>query len=265
MTAPIYATRDYVNRSSRNAKTASPKTPRPKPKVSWVKRLLWWGIKVIFWLGIGSVVLVGLLRFIDPPMWSWRIERALFPPEPISKVRHQWRDLAQISSELQLAVIAAEDQHFPEHTGFDLDAISKAIEYNQKGSKVRGASTLSQQAAKNLFMWSSRSFIRKGIEAWFTLLMELLWDKSRILEVYLNIVEFGPGIYGAEAASQYYFSKPASKLTAYDASLLAAILPNPWRYKISPPSAYVQKRSAWIRKQMRQLGNVTLKEVHGAN
>lgn len=254
MTAPLYAMRDHVNRPQVNH-------PNPKPKMRGVKRVFIWLAKLVLGLFFTSILSVVLLRFIDPPMWSWRIERALFPPAPITEVRHQWRSLEQISPELQLAVIAAEDQKFAGHSGFDLDAISSAIEYNQKGKKVRGASTLSQQAAKNLFMWSSRSFIRKGIEAWFTLLMELFWDKARILEVYLNIVEFGPGIYGAEAAAKHYFGKSAAKLTRYEASLLAAVLPNPWRYKVSPPSSYVEQRSAWIRKQMRQLGEVTLKKV----
>ncbi|MBW0296984.1 monofunctional biosynthetic peptidoglycan transglycosylase [Shewanella xiamenensis] len=254
MTAPLYAMRDHVNRPQVNH-------PTPKSKMRGVKRVFTWLAKLVLGLFFTSILSVVLLRFIDPPMWSWRIERALFPPAPITEVRHQWRSLEQISPELQLAVIAAEDQKFAGHSGFDLDAISSAIEYNQKGKKVRGASTLSQQAAKNLFMWSSRSFIRKGIEAWFTLLMELFWDKARILEVYLNIVEFGPGIYGAEAAAKHYFGKSAAKLTRYEASLLAAVLPNPWRYKVSPPSSYVEQRSAWIRKQMRQLGEVTLKKV----
>lgn len=132
-------------------------------------------------------------------------------------------------------MIAAEDQRFADHNGFDMDAISSALKHNQQSRRVRGASTLSQQTAKNLFMWSDRSLLRKGIEAWFTLLMELGWDKSRILEVYLNIVEFGPGIYGAEAAARHYFGKPAARLTRYEASLLAAALPNPWRYRVKPP------------------------------
>ena len=171
--------------------------------------------------------------------------------------------LLQWISDSQIAVIAAEDQKFAEHWGFDVAAIRAALKHNQQSRRVRGASTLSQQTAKNLFMWSDRSFLRKGIEAWFTLLMELGWDKSRILEVYLNIVEFGPGIYGAEAAARHYFGKPAIRLTRYEASLLAAALPNPWRYRVKPPSPYVQQRSAWIRRQMGQLGQVTLNRVHG--
>ncbi len=187
------------------------------------------------------------------------------PPAKITQVRHEWVDLESISKELQLAVIAAEDQRFAEHNGFDMDAINAALKHNQHSERVRGASTLSQQTAKNLFMWSDRSFLRKGLEAWFTLLMELGWDKARILEVYLNIVEFGPGIYGAEAAARTYFGKPASRLTRYESSLLAAALPNPWRYRVKPPSPYVQKRSVWIRRQMGQLGQITLNRVHQAD
>jgi len=141
MTAPLYAMRDHVNRPQVNH-------PNPKPKMRGVKRVFIWLAKLVLGLFFASILSVVLLRFIDPPMWSWRIERALFPPAPISEVRHQWRSLEQISPELQLAVIAAEDQKFAGHSGFDLDAISSAIEYNQKGKKVRGASTLSQQAAK---------------------------------------------------------------------------------------------------------------------
>lgn len=259
MNTPLYAMRDHVNRP----RVDKPNRPAPKPMGRGVKRLFAWIGKVVVWLWLSSIFIVVLFRFVDPPMWTWRIERALFPPATITEVQHQWRELEQISPELQLAVIAAEDQKFASHSGFDLAAINSALEYNQKGNKIRGASTLSQQTAKNLFMWSSRSFLRKGIEAWFTLLMELIWDKSRILEIYLNIVEFGPGIYGAEAASGHYFAKPAAKLTRYEASLLAAVLPNPWHYKVSPPSPYVELRSTWIRKQMGQLGNITLKKVHG--
>jgi monofunctional biosynthetic peptidoglycan transglycosylase len=153
-----------------------------------------------------------------------------------------------------LAVIAAEDQNFPEHSGFDWQAIEKALAHNERSRRKRGASTVSQQTAKNLFCWESRSWLRKGAEAWFTLLIETLWSKRRILEVYLNIVEFGDGLYGVEAASQAVFRKPAKRLTASECALLAAVLPNPHRYKARAPSAYVLGRQAWILKQMQQLG-----------
>ncbi|MFB2828592.1 monofunctional biosynthetic peptidoglycan transglycosylase [Aeromonas jandaei] len=265
MAAPIIPDPDdpsqYVWESDSDARQMAPETPAP----SLGRRVLKWVGKGLLAGLVCSVVSVLLLRFIDPPMWSWRIERALFPPAKVAQVRHEWVDLESISKELQLAVIAAEDQRFADHNGFDMDAINAALKHNQRSERVRGASTLSQQTAKNLFMWSDRSFLRKGLEAWFTLLMELGWDKSRILEMYLNIVEFGPGIYGAEAAANYYFGKPASRLTRYEASLLAAALPNPWRYRVKPPSPYVQKRAVWIRRQMGQLGQVTLNRVYQAN
>lgn len=240
--------------------------PEPDPVRPALARRLLSGLgKLLLAALLSTIVSVALLRFIDPPMWTWRLERALFPPAKVAEVKHDWVPLEQISRELQLAVIAAEDQRFAQHNGFDMDAISSALKHNQHSERVRGASTLSQQTAKNLFMWSDRSFLRKGIEAWFTLLMELSWDKSRILEMYLNIVEFGPGIYGAEAAARHYFGKPAARLTRYEASLLAAALPNPWRYRVKPPSPYVQQRSAWIRRQMGQLGQITLNKVHQAD
>ena len=154
-----------------------------------------------------------------------------------------------------LAVIAAEDQKFPEHWGFDVAAIEKALDHNERHeNRVRGASTLSQQTVKNLFLWDGRSWVRKGLEAGLTLGVETVWSKKRILTVYLNIAEFGDGVFGVEAASQRYFGKPASRLTMSEAALLAAVLPNPLRFKASTPSGYVRSRQAWIMRQMRQLG-----------
>ena len=165
-----------------------------------------------------------------------------------------WVDLDRISPNLPLAVVAAEDQKFPEHWGFDVEAIEKAYSLNQHGHKVRGASTISQQVAKNLYLWSGRSYFRKGLEAYFTVLIEALWPKRRILEVYLNIAEFGYGIYGAEAAAQRFFHKPASRLSRSDAAVLAAVLPNPERLSAAAPSRYVQQRREWILGQMQALG-----------
>lgn len=165
-----------------------------------------------------------------------------------------WVAHEQVSAQAKLAVIAAEDQRFAEHFGFDLRAISRAIEHNSTHRRKRGASTISQQTAKNLFLWPGRSWIRKGLEVGYTLLIELCWSKKRILEVYLNIAEFGEGIYGVEAAAQHFFGKPASQLDAMEASVLAAVLPNPKRFKVHAPSPYVWERASWIRAQMRQLG-----------
>jgi monofunctional biosynthetic peptidoglycan transglycosylase len=153
-----------------------------------------------------------------------------------------------------VAVIAAEDQMFPVHHGFDYEAIQKAIDHNESGKRIRGASTLTQQTAKNLFLWSGRTWIRKGLEAYFTVLLETFWSKRRILETYLNIAEFGDGIYGVEAASQHYFHKPAARLSSEEAALLAAILPNPRRYSVNKPGPYVRERQQSILTQIGQLG-----------
>ncbi|MBA7804212.1 monofunctional biosynthetic peptidoglycan transglycosylase [Citrobacter freundii] len=166
-----------------------------------------------------------------------------------------WVSMDEISPWMGLAVIAAEDQKFPQHWGFDVSAIEKALAHNERNeSRIRGASTLSQQTAKNLFLWDGRSWVRKGLEAGLTLGMETVWSKKRILTVYLNIAEFGDGIFGVEAAAQRYFHKPASRLSQSEAALLAAVLPNPLRFKANAPSGYVRSRQAWIMRQMRQLG-----------
>lgn len=170
------------------------------------------------------------------------------------RTRYAWVDLEHISPNAALAVIASEDQQFPFHAGFDFHSIREAVRASEGGKRLRGASTLTQQVAKNLFLWPGRSFIRKGLEAWFTVLIERLWPKERILEVYLNIVEFGRGLYGVQAASRTYFHVPAARLTREDAALLAAVLPNPRRLHVERPSRYVLSRKDWILGQMRQLG-----------
>ena len=170
-------------------------------------------------------------------------------------IKKDWVPLSKISDELALAVIASEDQQFLEHMGFDLKAIQKAIEFNQqeKGKRLKGGSTISQQTAKNVFLWPGRSWLRKGLEVYFTFLIETFWTKSRILEVYLNVIEMGKGVYGAQAASKHYFKLNASQLNRYHASILAAILPNPLKYSVSNPSEYVLDRQYWILEQMQQL------------
>ena len=217
--------------------------------------------RAILWLIVTciamSVLAVVSLRRIDPPFTAFMAEAqaAAWASRDASYLpRHSWVDLDRISPNLPLAVVASEDQKFPEHWGFDVEAIEKAYALNQHSHKVRGASTISQQVAKNLFLWSGRSFFRKGLEAYFTVLIESLWPKRRILEVYLNIAEFGPGIYGAEAAAQRYFHKPASRLTRGDAAVLAAVLPTPQLYSAAAPSRYVLQRRDWILGQMQGLG-----------
>lgn len=220
----------------------------------------------LLWVGFGFVAFTLLLVIafgsVNPPTWMWKLQRQLAPPAGYPEaIRHSWVSLEKISPNMQLAVIAAEDQNFPSHWGFDLDSIVKAIEANQQGAALRGASTLSQQTAKNLFLWSEKSLLRKGVEAYFTGLIELFWSKQRILEVYLNIVEFGPGIFGVEAASRHFYGKPAGRLTADEAARLAVVLPNPYQFQVNRPSTYQSKRIRWIKRQMRQLGAATLDKV----
>lgn len=206
-----------------------------------------------------SVVLVLCLRWVPPPTSAFMITRhfeRFFRGEQQTTIRYRWVDWESISLHISLAVVAAEDQKFPHHWGFDFESISKAVEKTKQGGRLRGASTITQQVAKNLFLWSDRSYVRKGLEAYFTILLELLWSKKRILEVYLNIAEFGDGIYGVCAAAKTLLGKRPSELTRGDAVLLAAVLPNPRRLNVRDPSSYVRERGRWIEKQMEQLGGV---------
>jgi monofunctional biosynthetic peptidoglycan transglycosylase len=170
-------------------------------------------------------------------------------------LKHDWVSLDEISPKLQLAVVCSEDQNYLKHYGFDWGAIEKAMKSNDSGKKIRGGSTISQQTAKNVFLWQGRSYIRKGFEAYFTLLIETFWSKERIMEVYLNSIEMGNGIYGAEAAAQYWFKKSAAKLNKDESSAIAAILPNPLKYVANPPSAYISERKTWVKQQMSFWGN----------
>jgi len=169
-------------------------------------------------------------------------------------LKHDWVPIEAISKNLQLAVICSEDQNFLAHNGFDMEAIEKAVKHNKKGKRIRGASSISQQTAKNVFLWPQRSWFRKGLETYFTFLIELFWSKERIMEVYLNSIEMGNGVYGVEAASQFWFKKPAIKLNRNEAAAIAAILPNPRRYRANPATNYIQGRKNWIVRQMNFFG-----------
>lgn len=207
-----------------------------------------------FLLLIGiSFIWVLVYRFVPVSYTPLMAIRSFENPENY-KITQQWIPLNQISPDLQLAVIAAEDQRFFKHKGFDKEAIRKVREYNKSGKGIRGASTISQQTAKNVFLWPKRSWFRKGMEAYLTVLIEIMWPKERILEVYLNSIEMGNGIFGAEAASQYWFNKSASSLTRENAAAIAAILPNPREYRAHPPTKYISGRINWILQQMRNLG-----------
>lgn len=192
----------------------------------------------------GPVVAVILYRFIPPPVTPLMVIRAVEG----RGLDHRWRSMDKISPTLPRALIAAEDAKFCEHRGFDFEALQKAYENNESGRKIRGGSTISQQTAKNVFLWPGRSYVRKGLEAWFTVLIETFWGKKRIMEVYINSIEYGSGIYGAEAAAQRYFGVSAAKLTQVQSARLAAILPSPLKWKVIKPGKYVAKRSKKIGK-----------------
>lgn len=207
---------------------------------------------ILLWL-----IVLFIFAFFPVPFSMVMVERQVtaWLTGDFSYTAHSdWVPMSQISPYMSLAVMAAEDQKFPEHWGFDFDAIESVLTHNQNSrQRLRGASTLSQQMTKNLFLWDGRSWLRKGIEAALTTVVELVWTKRRILTVYLNIVEFDKGIFGVEAASRYFFNKPASRITASEAALMAAVLPNPYRFKVNAPSGYVIQRQQWILRQMQQL------------
>ncbi len=213
---------------------------------------LWRKIKrVLLILFIAQFVYIILLKWVDPPitltqLGSWITGHGL---------KRDYVSRNKISSNARLAVIASEDQLFPDHNGFDFKSIEKAMKHNQKSKSLRGASTISQQVAKNVFLWQGRSWIRKGLEVYFTFMIELIWGKKRILQVYINVAEMGDGIFGIEAASQKYFNKPALNLSRQEAAMIAACLPNPVKYKVMPPSSDVLYRSGWIMRKMNNLNN----------
>lgn len=223
-------------------------------------RLLW---KTTLWfLGL-SILSVILFRFVPVPVTPLMlircVEQKLDGKE--MKLKKDWEPLEKISPHMQLAVVCSEDQNFLKHNGFDFKAIDKAMEHNEKSKRKRGASTITQQTAKNLFLWPGRSWIRKGFEVYFTALIELFWNKQRIMEVYLNIIEMGNGVYGAEAAANQFFNKSAVSLTKSEAALIAAVLPNPRKWSPAKPTAYNMKRQAFVLKQMALWGGVLNYEV----
>ncbi|MBP7168255.1 MAG: monofunctional biosynthetic peptidoglycan transglycosylase [Bacteroidia bacterium] len=223
-----------------------------------LKKIFRFVLRTMLVLFLLSIVMTIVYRFVPVPVTPLMIQR-YFEMED-GKIDKDWKSLEEISDNMPLAVVTAEDQKFEEHYGFDLEAIEKAVKYNEKhkGKKVKGASTISQQTAKNVFLWPGRSWVRKGLEVYFTFLIELFWSKERIMEVYLNVIEMGPGVYGTEAAAQHYFNKSAAKLTRSEAASIAAILPNPIRWSASKPTPYIIKKRNWILRHMKQ---IELKEI----
>ena len=221
-----------------------------------IKKIFKFLLKLAGILLLFSLLIVLLFKWFPVPFTPLMAIRYFENPE--EKIQHSWVPRQDISRHLQLGVIASEDQNFVKHNGFDIEAIEKAIEDNQKGKRVRGASTISQQTAKNVFLWPGRNWLRKGLEVYFTFLIETFWSKERILEVYLNSIEMGRGIYGAEATAQHWFNKSAANLSVYEAAAIAAVLPNPREYRANPASNYINQRKNWIVRQMQNYGKFSL-------
>ncbi len=223
---------------------------KKKDTGKFLRGLRKWGKRIFLWLFVLQLCYIILLKWINPPLTitqfvSWVSGHGL---------KRDYVSRRHISPQAGLAVIASEDQLFPDHHGFDWKSIKKAMAYNKKKpGRIHGGSTISQQVAKNVFLWQGRSWFRKGLEVYFTFMIELIWGKKRILEVYLNVIETGDGIFGIEAAARTYFSKPAKNLNQQEAALIAACLPSPKRYKVKPPSAWILSRAAAIRRQMDNL------------
>ncbi|MDO8368969.1 MAG: monofunctional biosynthetic peptidoglycan transglycosylase [Saprospiraceae bacterium] len=226
-------------------------------------RLLWGKyfrsliFKFILWffgITIGLTLLYAILPIPITPLMIQRCWQQAWDKERDVRLRHDWVSFGEISPHLQLAVVCAEDQDFLEHEGFDFEAIEKAYKYNQNHKRKKGASTISQQTAKNVFLWPSRSWVRKGFEVYFTFLIETIWSKERIMTAYLNSIEFGDGIYGAEAAAKHFYGKNAKSLNRQEAAMLSSVLPNPLIYKVENPSSKVRQRQQWVLSQMRMWG-----------
>ena len=207
--------------------------------------------KIFLFLLISHLAYILLIRFVDPPITVTQITSIIEG----NGFKRTHLSLDEMSTAAKLAVVASEDQLFPDHNGFDIKGIERALAFNKKkkGKKIRGASTISQQVAKNVFLWQGRSWFRKGLEVYFTFMIELVWSKQRILEVYLNEAEMGKGIFGIEAAAKKYFKKPAKRLTRTEAAMIAASLPNPVRYTVKPASTYVSRKYPWVLRQMNNL------------
>lgn len=247
------------------------KNPIPKRKASGkksskkgsaIKRFL----SILKWIIIGffgsTLFFVVIYRFINPPVttfMAYRTVSQVFKGEKL-QLKKNWIDIEDISPNMIRAVIAAEDNLFVKHNGFDKAAIERAIEHNKKGKRIRGGSTISQQTAKNVFLWPNRSFVRKGLEVYFTFLIENIWNKQRIMEVYLNVIETGKGIYGVEKASKTYFQKSSTSLSPGEAALIAASLPSPLRYSITNPGPYMRSRQAQIVTQMYNIETLKVKK-----
>ncbi|PJJ10384.1 monofunctional biosynthetic peptidoglycan transglycosylase [Flavobacterium sp. 1] len=238
-------------------KTAA-KKPAKKKQGGFISKVKWFLLKVLLWFFGLSIASVVLFKFVPVPFTPLMVIR-YFENNAADKENHfshNWESIDKISMNLQKAVIASEDGTFLTHNGFDFIAMQKAYKSNERGRKVRGGSTISQQTAKNVFLWQGRSYVRKGLEAYFTVLIELIWGKKRIMEVYLNSIEMGDGVYGAYAATEHWYRRDASSLTMQQAAGIAAILPNPRKYKATSSSSYINNRKTKIVRIMRHIGKI---------
>lgn len=227
--------------------------------MKFIKKIFRFIFKIVLWFFIISVGLTLIYRFIPvpvTPLMVIRLWEQAWDEKKDVRLYKDWVSIDNISKNMPQAVYAAEDQKFLEHNGFDWKAMEEAWEKNKKGKRIKGASTISQQTAKNVFLWPSRNLVRKVLEAYFTFLIETIWTKERIMEVYLNVIEMGPGIYGIEAASQTFYNRPASRLTRQQAAMIAAVLPNPIRWSPAKPTGYIRNRQSWILRQMNNLAPV---------
>ncbi|WP_313580315.1 monofunctional biosynthetic peptidoglycan transglycosylase [Chishuiella sp.] len=214
--------------------------------------------KVIFYFFVIHILYIVVLKWINPPFTITQVQQ-MFEQ---GKLKRDYISYDEMGDNIKIAVVSSEDQKFPVHNGFDIDGIQKAIEKNKSGKKLHGGSTISQQVAKNVFLWQGRSWLRKGLEVYFTFMIEKIWSKQRILEMYLNTSEMGIGVFGIEAASEYYFNKPAKDLTKNEAARIAAALPLPRKYNVNPPSPFISRRAANIQRQMRNLqGSADLQKI----
>lgn len=224
-----------------------------------IRNLIRFVFRIALWFIGLSLLLVLVFRFVPVPVTVFMIYKWVEAPQ--DQEQHfdkDWVPLSEISPHLIQAVIASEDQKFPEHFGFDWEALQDAYQENKTGASVRGGSTITQQTAKNMFLWPGKNYFRKGLEGYFTVLFELFWSKERIMEVYLNIVEFGPGVYGAQAAAEKYFHKDAIDLNRYECALMATSLPNPVKYSLAHPGPYMKRRQQWVLRNMNNLGKIEL-------
>lgn len=244
-----------AKKTTPNKKISAKKPPKKRTIGQKIFRFFW---LVFLWFNIISFSVVLLYKFVPVPFTPLMGIRALEHNEAGKDMvcSHDWVPIEEISLNLQKAVIASEDGRFLEHSGFDFEAMQKAYKNNSKGKKLKGGSTISQQTAKNVFLWQGRSYVRKGLEAYFTVLIELIWGKERIMEVYLNSIEMGDGVYGVQEAARVWYRKDAGKLSVNEAAGIAAILPNPRKFKASNSSAYINKRKRFISRQMGYLGKI---------